>query len=191
MLIFIFAVVHSGLASLRDSGEKLIGERAFRVIFAGISLPLAVSTIVSPWSWWLWLVFGSTVSAALSQTFSSFYVSCFFVFFCFLCSFVNSEALYSRFISSIIDMMVLSCGNFRMFLESTSLCGSHPSFPSSFSTHPPSICWKLPPLISQNCISGRQESWESLDTLRYFPPRITPVLNFQLESFSFVPTFRC
>lgn len=48
MLIFIFAVVHSGLASLRDSGEKLIGERAFRVIFAGISLPLVVSTIVSP-----------------------------------------------------------------------------------------------------------------------------------------------
>ncbi|XP_074565413.1 15-cis-zeta-carotene isomerase, chloroplastic [Curcuma longa] len=46
MLVFIFAVVHSGLASLRDSGEKLIGERAFRVIFAGISLPLAVSTIV-------------------------------------------------------------------------------------------------------------------------------------------------
>ncbi|MED6208943.1 hypothetical protein PIB30_049838 [Stylosanthes scabra] len=46
ILIFIFACVHSGLASLRDSGEKLIGERAFRVLFAGISLPLAVSTIV-------------------------------------------------------------------------------------------------------------------------------------------------
>ncbi|KAG6477211.1 15-cis-zeta-carotene isomerase, chloroplastic-like isoform X1 [Zingiber officinale] len=46
MLVFIFAAVHSGLASLRDSGEKLIGERAFRVIFAGVSLPLAVSTIV-------------------------------------------------------------------------------------------------------------------------------------------------
>jgi len=47
MLILIFAIVHSGLASLRDIGEKLIGERAFRVLFAGISLPLAMSTIVS------------------------------------------------------------------------------------------------------------------------------------------------
>jgi len=28
-------------------GEKLIGERAFRVLFAGVSLPLAVSTVVS------------------------------------------------------------------------------------------------------------------------------------------------
>nr|UAJ74770.1 zeta carotene isomerase [Buddleja davidii] len=45
-LILIFALVHSGLASLRDTGEKLIGERAFRVLFAGTSLPLAVSTIV-------------------------------------------------------------------------------------------------------------------------------------------------
>lgn len=46
-LTLIFAIVHSGLASLRDKGEELIGERAFRVLFAGISLPLAVSTIVS------------------------------------------------------------------------------------------------------------------------------------------------
>ncbi|CAN7098136.1 unnamed protein product [Brassica rapa subsp. narinosa] len=46
MLILIFATVHSGLASLRDVGEKLIGERAFRVLFAGVSLPLAMSTIV-------------------------------------------------------------------------------------------------------------------------------------------------
>lgn len=46
LLTIIFAVVHSGLASLRDPGEKLIGERAFRVLFAGLSLPLAVSTIV-------------------------------------------------------------------------------------------------------------------------------------------------
>lgn len=46
LLIFIFATVHSGLASLRDIGEKLIGERAFRVLFAGVSLPLAMSTIV-------------------------------------------------------------------------------------------------------------------------------------------------
>jgi len=46
-LILIFAVFHSGMASLRNTGEKIIGERAFRVIFAGISLPLAVTTIVS------------------------------------------------------------------------------------------------------------------------------------------------
>ena len=47
VLILIFATVHSGMASLRDAVEKLIGERAYRVLFAGISLPLAVSTIVS------------------------------------------------------------------------------------------------------------------------------------------------
>ncbi|PIN11644.1 Zeta-carotene isomerase [Handroanthus impetiginosus] len=46
LLTLIFAIVHSGLASLRDTGEKIIGERAFRVLFAGISLPLAVSTVV-------------------------------------------------------------------------------------------------------------------------------------------------
>ncbi|KAG1331501.1 15-cis-zeta-carotene isomerase, chloroplastic [Cocos nucifera] len=46
ILIVIFATVHSGMASLRDAGEKLMGERAYRVLFAGISLPLAVSTIV-------------------------------------------------------------------------------------------------------------------------------------------------
>lgn len=45
-LILIFAIAHSGLASLRDAGEELIGERAYRVLFAGVSLPLAVSTIV-------------------------------------------------------------------------------------------------------------------------------------------------
>ncbi|KAL1561346.1 zeta-carotene isomerase [Salvia divinorum] len=45
-LVAIFALVHSGLASLRDAGEKLIGERAFRVLFAGVSLPLAVTTVV-------------------------------------------------------------------------------------------------------------------------------------------------
>lgn len=46
LLTLIFAIVHSGLASLRDAGEKLIGERAYRVLFAGTSLPLAVSTVV-------------------------------------------------------------------------------------------------------------------------------------------------
>ncbi|XP_052191403.1 15-cis-zeta-carotene isomerase, chloroplastic, partial [Diospyros lotus] len=45
-LTFIFAIVHSGLASFRDAGEKLVGERAYRVLFAGVSLPLAVSTVV-------------------------------------------------------------------------------------------------------------------------------------------------
>ncbi|VAI26956.1 unnamed protein product [Triticum turgidum subsp. durum] len=34
------------MASLRETGEKIIGERAYRVLFAGISLPLALSTIV-------------------------------------------------------------------------------------------------------------------------------------------------
>lgn len=47
ILILIFAIVHSGLASLREKGEELLGERAYRVLFAGLSLPLAVSTVVS------------------------------------------------------------------------------------------------------------------------------------------------
>ncbi|KAJ8634310.1 hypothetical protein MRB53_027646 [Persea americana] len=46
ILIAIFALAHSGMASFRDAGEKLIGERAYRVLFAGISLPLALTTIV-------------------------------------------------------------------------------------------------------------------------------------------------
>ncbi|KAM0836899.1 hypothetical protein ACQ4PT_062022 [Festuca glaucescens] len=46
LLTIIFAVAHSGLASFRETGEKIIGERAYRVLFAGLSLPLAVSTIV-------------------------------------------------------------------------------------------------------------------------------------------------
>ena len=47
ILILIFATVHSGLASFRDMGEKFLGKRAYRVLFAGVSLPLAVSTVVS------------------------------------------------------------------------------------------------------------------------------------------------
>lgn len=47
VLVLIFAGVHSGLASFRDTGEKLIGERAYRVLFAGTSLPLALTMIVS------------------------------------------------------------------------------------------------------------------------------------------------
>nr|ABR17558.1 unknown [Picea sitchensis] len=45
-LLFIFAVAHSGMASFRDAGERLMGERAYRVLFAGMSLPLAVSAVV-------------------------------------------------------------------------------------------------------------------------------------------------
>lgn len=45
-LLSIFALVHSGGAALRASAEKLIGERAYRVLFAGLSLPLAVSAVV-------------------------------------------------------------------------------------------------------------------------------------------------
>lgn len=45
-ILLVFALVHSGLASFRDLGEKLIGERAFRVLFAGLSLPLAISAVV-------------------------------------------------------------------------------------------------------------------------------------------------
>jgi len=44
MLTF-FAVVHSGLANLRPSAEDIIGARAWRVIFACASLPLALSCI--------------------------------------------------------------------------------------------------------------------------------------------------
>lgn len=56
LLTIIFAVVHSGMASLRETGEKIIGERAYRIMFAGISLPLAVSTVVSAWHTFFWTV---------------------------------------------------------------------------------------------------------------------------------------
>lgn len=46
ILLFIFALAHSGMASFRDAGERLMGERAYRVLFAGVSLPLAVSAVV-------------------------------------------------------------------------------------------------------------------------------------------------
>jgi zeta-carotene isomerase len=42
----IFPIVHSGLASLRPAGEKIVGPRAWRVIFAFPSLCLAYSWIV-------------------------------------------------------------------------------------------------------------------------------------------------
>ena len=40
-LILLFAIAHSGLASLRIKAEQIIGARAYRVIFAIVSLPLA------------------------------------------------------------------------------------------------------------------------------------------------------
>lgn len=46
LVLTIFAIVHSGGAALRSSAEKVIGERAYRVLFAAISLPLAVSAVV-------------------------------------------------------------------------------------------------------------------------------------------------
>lgn len=41
-----FAICHSGLASLRPAAEEIVGARAWRVIFALVSLPLAFSSIV-------------------------------------------------------------------------------------------------------------------------------------------------
>ncbi|GIL82018.1 hypothetical protein Vretimale_1530 [Volvox reticuliferus] len=46
LILFIFAIAHSGLAALRPYGEEVIGARAYRVIFALVSLPLAVVAIV-------------------------------------------------------------------------------------------------------------------------------------------------
>lgn len=45
-ILFIFAVVHSGLAYLRPFGEDIIGSRAYRVVFALTSLPLATAAVV-------------------------------------------------------------------------------------------------------------------------------------------------
>ncbi|MGD1907657.1 MAG: NnrU family protein [Leptolyngbyaceae cyanobacterium] len=44
-MLLVFALAHSGLAALRPKGEALIGARAYRVIFALVSLPLAVILI--------------------------------------------------------------------------------------------------------------------------------------------------
>jgi len=46
LLLVIFGIVHSGLASLRPAAEEIIGARAWRVIFALSSLPIATSSIV-------------------------------------------------------------------------------------------------------------------------------------------------
>ncbi len=45
-LLLGFAIAHSGLAALRTWGEDKIGPRGYRVIFASVSLTLAVITIV-------------------------------------------------------------------------------------------------------------------------------------------------
>jgi uncharacterized membrane protein len=45
-LLIGFAIAHSGLAALRPWGEKRIGPRLYRVLFALISIPLAVVLIV-------------------------------------------------------------------------------------------------------------------------------------------------
>jgi uncharacterized membrane protein len=44
-LLFGFAVAHSGLAALRPLGEARIGARLYRVLFALVSIPLAVTLI--------------------------------------------------------------------------------------------------------------------------------------------------
>ena len=45
-ILFIFALAHSGLAGLRAKGENIIGERAYRVMFGLVSLPLAIVALV-------------------------------------------------------------------------------------------------------------------------------------------------
>ena len=45
-MMLVFAVAHSGLAALRPRGERLIGARVYRVLFALVSIPLATLLIV-------------------------------------------------------------------------------------------------------------------------------------------------
>ncbi|AFY70243.1 NnrU family protein [Thalassoporum mexicanum PCC 7367] len=45
-LLLTFAIAHSGLAALRSRMEELIGARAYRVLFALVSLTLAVVMII-------------------------------------------------------------------------------------------------------------------------------------------------
>ncbi len=44
-MLSIFAVAHSGMAGLRPYAEQIVGPRAWRVAFAVVSLPLALSCI--------------------------------------------------------------------------------------------------------------------------------------------------
>lgn len=45
-ILAVFALAHSGLAFLRPYGEQAIGARAYRVVFALVSLPLAIAAVV-------------------------------------------------------------------------------------------------------------------------------------------------
>lgn len=45
-LLLVFALVHSGLAALRLRGEKYLGARGYRVLFALASLPLAAILLI-------------------------------------------------------------------------------------------------------------------------------------------------
>lgn len=45
-LIIVFAIAHSGLASLRMWAEEKIGARLYRVMFALVSIPLAVGLMI-------------------------------------------------------------------------------------------------------------------------------------------------
>jgi uncharacterized membrane protein len=45
-LIIVFAIAHSGLASLRMGAEEKIGARLYRVMFALVSIPLAVVLLI-------------------------------------------------------------------------------------------------------------------------------------------------
>ena len=45
-LLLSFEIAHSGLAALRPWGEKKIGPRLYRVLFASLSIPLAVILII-------------------------------------------------------------------------------------------------------------------------------------------------
>lgn len=46
ILLLLFAIAHSGLAALRPWGESKIGARLYRIIFALVSIPLAVVLII-------------------------------------------------------------------------------------------------------------------------------------------------
>lgn len=63
-LLLGFAIAHSGLAALRPWGEQRIGARLYRVLFALVSLPLAVILIIYFFNhrydgWQLWQVQGT------------------------------------------------------------------------------------------------------------------------------------
>ena len=45
-LLLLFAIAHSGLAALRPWGESKIGARLYRLVFASISIPLALVLII-------------------------------------------------------------------------------------------------------------------------------------------------